>query len=177
VTARAPAGATGGTLGPPASSGQTVSFAKPVPADSSQTPPPRARLFLIVASVLAACWGLALALLAYFTANAVMLNREQILASPFVVTATVEGNPSNGRVSVEREWKKHALSGTITVKNLTAVGARPGIKYVMPLYRPDDAFRVTETPFSSGTPLIYPATPDALKQLEAIVGHADAGHP
>jgi len=134
-------------------------------------------LFLIVASVLAACWGLSLALLAYFTANAVMLNREQILASPFVVTATVEGNPSNGRVSIEREWKKHALAGTITVENLTAVGARPGIKYVIPLYRPDDAYRVTETPFSSGTPLIYPATPDALKQLEAIVGHPDAAHP
>jgi len=157
-----------------------VPSGKPVPSsqsDSSETPPRRSRVFLITASVLAAAWGLSLALLALFTANPVMLNREQILASPYVVTGTVAGDPSKGQVSVEREWKKHALAGTITVDNLAAAGARSGIAYLIPLSRPDDAFRVTETPFSNGSPLIYPATPDALKQLQAILAHPEAAHP
>ena len=143
----------------------------------SDSPPPlpsrQSRLFLITASMLAAGWGITLALLALFTANPVMLNREQILGSPYVVTGTVVGDPSAGRVSVEREWKKSALAGTITVENLAAVGARPGIAYVIPLSRPDDAFRVTEAPFAGGAPLIYPATPDAIRQLQAILGRQE----
>ncbi len=147
-----------------------------VRSDSSQTPPRRSRLFLIAASVLAAAWGLTLALLALFTANPVVLNREQILGSQYVVTGTVAGDPSKGQVSVEREWRKNALSGTITVENLAAAGARPGIAYVIPLSRPEDAFRVTETPFSNGASLIYPATTDALEQLQAILGHPATAH-
>ena len=51
-----------------------------------------------------------------------MLNVEQVEASPYVVTGTVNGDPAKGQVAVEREWKKHALSGTITVENLREAG-------------------------------------------------------
>jgi hypothetical protein len=98
-----------------------------------------------------------------------MLNVEQVEASPYVVTGTVNGDPAKGQVTVEREWKKHALSGTITVANLREAGARAGTAYIIPISRPYDAFRVTDSPYFGTGPLIYPATPDALKQLEAIL--------
>jgi hypothetical protein len=131
----------------------------------------RSRAFLIIAAVLVAVWMVTLGLLAHFSANPVMLNREQILASTFVVTGTVSGDPASGRVTVEREWKKQSLSGTITVENLAAAGARAGVTYVIPLSRPDETLRVTEAPYSNGAHMIYTATPDALNQLRAIVDY------
>ena len=127
------------------------------------------RPFLAVAAVLAAAWLVVLTLLAIFTANPVMLNVEQVEASPYVITGTVTGDPAKGQVTVEREWKKHALSGTITVENLPDAGARAGTPYLIPLSRPYDAFRVTASPYSGTGPLIYPASPEAIKQLETIL--------
>jgi hypothetical protein len=152
-----------------------IPAAQPEPAAQSASspialpPPRRSRTFLIVAAVLAACWGVTLSLLAYYTANPVTLNYDQVVASPYVVTGTVAGDPAAGQVTVEREWKKHALTGTITVQNLAASGARSGKTYILPLSRPGEALRVTIIPFGDGTPLIYPATPDALKQLQTML--------
>jgi hypothetical protein len=131
----------------------------------------RSRIFLVVAALLAAAWMVSLLVLAHYTANPVMLNREQILDSPYVVTGTVAGDPASGRVFVEREWKRQALSGTISVANLSATGAKTGITYIFPLSKPDDSLHVTEAPNSNGTPLIYPATPASLDQLKAIVDY------
>ncbi len=146
--------------------------AEPEPSRKPESTRARAhgsRLFLGVAAVLAAAWLAVLALLAIFTGNPVMLNVEQVEASPYVITGTVTGDPAKGQVSVEREWKKHALSGTITVENLLEAGARAGTSYVIPLSRPYDAFRITESPYSGMGPLIYPASPEAIKQLETIL--------
>jgi hypothetical protein len=131
----------------------------------------RSRMLLVAAALLAAAWMVSLLVLAHYTANPVMLNREQILESPYVVTGIVVGNPASGRISVEREWKKQALTGTITVANLTATGAKTGDTYIIPLYKPDESLHVTEAPNSNGTPLIYPASPAALDQLKAIVDY------
>lgn len=141
-----------------------ASFGPPVPTNR------RSRLFLIVASVLVAVWMVILFLMVRFTANPVALNREQVLKSQYVVIGSVAGDPSQGRVAVEREWKRHALAGTITVENLAATRPRPGIEYIIPLSHPAEALRVTEAPFTNGTPVIYPATPAALQQLQAILG-------
>jgi len=121
--------------------------------------------------VLAAAWMVSLLVLAHYTANPVVLNREQILESPYVVTGTVLGDPASGKISVEREWKRQALSGTITVANLSATGAKTGVTCIIPLSKPDELLQVTEVPNSNGTPLIYPATPAALEQLKAIVDY------
>jgi hypothetical protein len=166
VTARAPVGASGADFGPPMPSAEPEFSRKPA---STSSPAHGSRLFLIVAAVLAAAWLAVLTLLAIFTANPVMLNVEQVEASPYVVTGTVTGDPAKGQVAVEREWKKHALSGTITVENLPEAGARAGTAYIIPLSRPYDAFRVTESPYSGTGPLIYPASPEAIKQLETIL--------
>jgi hypothetical protein len=124
---------------------------------------------LVIAAVLAAAWMVAILLLAHYTANPVTLNREQILESPFVVIGTVVGDPARGHVSVEREWKRQALSGTIDVANLSATGVKTGQTYIIPLSKPDQSLQVTEAPNSNGTALVYPATPDALDQLKSIV--------
>jgi hypothetical protein len=143
--------------------------------DVPPAPARRSRPFLVAAAVLAAAWMLTLALLAIYTANPVMLNWDQIQASAYVVTGTVVGDPAKGQVAVAREWKKQALSGTITVENLREAGALTGREYIIPLSRPDDAFRVTETPYSDGSPLVYPASPDALEQLQKILQASKAG--
>ena len=138
----------------------------PLPAPASIG---RSRIFLAAAAVLAAVWMVALLVLAHYTANPVVLNREQVLESPYVVTGTVVGDTASGKISVEREWKRQALSGTITVANLRATGAKTGETYIIPLSKPDDSLHVTEVPNSNGTPLVYPATSPALDQLKAIV--------
>lgn len=129
----------------------------------------RSRILLVIAAVLAAVWIVALLVLAHYTANPVMLNREQILDAPYVVTGTVTGDPASGHVSVDREWKRQALSGTISVANLSATGAKAAGTYIIPLSKPDATLQVTEAPNSNGIPLIYPASPAALDQLKAIV--------
>jgi hypothetical protein len=131
----------------------------------------RSRNLLVIAAVLAAAWMVAILLLAHYTANPVTLNREQILDSPYVVTATVLGDPASGQVSVEREWKKQSLSGTIDVANLSATGVKAGLTYILPLSKPDQSLQVTEAPNSNGTALVYPATPEALDQLKSIVDY------
>jgi hypothetical protein len=144
----------------------------PLPAAPPTLPSFRgSRVFLAVAAVLAAVWIVSLLVLAHYTANPVVLNREQILDSPYVVTGTVVGDPASGKVSIEREWKKQALAGTITVTNLSATGAKSGVAYIIPLSKPDKSFSVTESPNSNGKPLVYPATPAALDQLKAIVDY------
>jgi hypothetical protein len=125
----------------------------------------------MIAALLAAAWMVAILLLAHYTANPVTLNREQILESPFVVTGTVVGDPARGHVSVEREWKKQALSGTIDVANLSATGAKMGLTYIIPLSKPDQSLQVTEAPNSNGTALVYPATLEGLDQLKSIVDY------
>jgi hypothetical protein len=163
---RAPVGVRGADFGPPMRSAELEPSRKPA---STSSPAHGSRLFLVVAAVLAAAWIAVLTLLAIFTANPVMLNVEQVEASPYVITGTVTGDPAKGQVTVEREWKKHALSGTITVENLREAGARAGTQYIIPLSRPYDAFRVTESPYSGTGPLIYPASSEAVKQLETIL--------
>lgn len=140
-------------------------------------PPPtpaslrRSRMLLVIAAVLTAAWMVALLVMAHYTANPVVLNREQILESPYVVTGTVVGEPASGKVAVEREWKKQALSGTISIANLAATGAKSGVSYIIPLSKPDESLHVTEVPNSEGMPLIYPATAASLDQLKAILDY------
>jgi hypothetical protein len=154
----------------PSSGEYSASQELPVAPDS-RAAVRRSQILLFVAAVLAVVWMVAILLLAHYTANPVTLNREQILESPFVVTGTVVGDPASGHVAVEREWKKQALSGTIDVANLSATGAKTGLTYIIPLSKPDQSLQVTEAPNSNGTALIYPAIPDALEQLKAIVDY------
>jgi hypothetical protein len=125
---------------------------------------------LIVAAAIAIIWGAFLIVMAWLTANPVTLNRDQILRADFVVTGTIESDPRGGEVSVLREWKKNGLTGTIHLENLDeAPGARRGATYLMPLSHALTGYRVTEARLANSAALIYPATPEAIDQLEKIL--------
>ncbi len=128
---------------------------------------PRSRAPLHAAGAFTLLWCAALGLLAWQTANPLTLNVAQLANADFVVTATVSPeNPTT--VDVEKEWKREAKLGSITVENLRDTNAQPGETYLMPLTRhAGDVFQVTPTPLTKHqrVPLVYPATPKAFEQL------------
>ena len=133
------------------------------------------RLLLIIASVVAIVWCACLIVMAWVTANPVTLNRDQILRADFVITGTIDSDPHGGEVSVVREWKTNHLTGTIHVENLDeAPGARGGATYLMPLSHALTGYRVTEARLANSAALIYPATPEAIEQLEEILADRPA---
>ncbi len=131
---------------------------------------------LVSAAIVTVAWCVMLITMAWLTANPVTLNRDQILRADFVVTGKVESEPASvGQVAVSREWKTNGLSGTIHVENLAEAKARPGATYLIPLSRSTTGYRVTDARLDDGAPMIYPETPTAIEQLEAILpDHAAA---
>jgi hypothetical protein len=106
------------------------------------------------------------------TSDPVTLNRDQILRAQHVVSATVE-DPSRGRVTVERAWKGENLSGTLDVENLPEAHPQTGATYLLALSRRGGEFRIVDTLQRTRMPLIYPATPEAVEQLRAILGQPE----
>jgi hypothetical protein len=139
------------------------------PAQSDRlSPPSRGPLIAIV--ILSVAWIVTLIVMAWLTANPVALNRDQILRADDVITGKVESEPRLGEVSVVRDWKKQVLKGTIHVENLDDARAHKGETYVIPLAPAATGYRVPEARLANGAVLIYPATPPAIEQLEAILG-------
>ncbi|MEX1098529.1 MAG: hypothetical protein WED34_20960 [Planctomycetales bacterium] len=131
-----------------------------------------ARLVLLIAAGISAVWGACLAGLALLTANPVTLNPAQIDAADYVVTAIVSSERPD-EIVVETEWKRGRELGTILVENLKEAKAVSGERYLIPLTRAGrDRYRVTETLQAELPPLIYPAVPEAERQLAALLGQA-----
>lgn len=118
----------------------------------------------IAAAVL---WWIALALMALFTANEVVLSRDQIAAADIVIT----GKPVAGKnqtVAVERVWSGELAEKEIAVANLPdSPLVKTGESIILPLSRAGDQYRIT-TLQPVAPPLIYPATPEALDQLRQM---------
>ena len=115
-------------------------------------------------------WVLSLATLAFVTANPVTLNREQILDSRTIVSATVD-DPATGACTVVDVWRGPGEPGRqITVQGLPAGQIQPGRTYLLPLeLQRGEKYRIVPAKSVPGKPgLIYPATPHAVAQLEAI---------
>ena len=128
----------------------------------------RSRRLLIAAISIAAVWGTALAGL-LFTPKPVTLNRAQIRRAEFVVTGTIS-DPQQGTVVVEKEWKHGEKLEHMTNVNLNRTGARRDSTYLIPLSKTSGKqFQVTPTPLPTQAPLIYPATPEAIAQLEKLL--------
>jgi hypothetical protein len=129
---------------------------------------------LVVTGAIAAAWLAAIVTLAVTTANPITLNRVQIEDSDLVVTARIlPGKPTTAQV--EREWKIGAKLETITVENIGKTPARPGKLYLIPLSRRmGDVYIVTPTRLPGKSPLVYPAVPDATRQLEAILNRSSS---
>lgn len=153
----------------PTDSKSNESALPPAPARAPGIVPlTRTQLSLVVA--LAVGWFIALAALAWWTANPITLNRQQIADSDLVIVGTVE-NAKTGTVTVDRKWKRDIADQKITIGNLSRVQVKDGEQYLFPL-------RVTDIPTYVLTPLVdvetpplvYPSTPAAIEQLEHILG-------
>jgi hypothetical protein len=142
--------------------------AVPSPA-KLEAPRPHSRGPLIFSSALAIVWCAILIAMAWLTSDPITLNRDQILGADFVITGRVESDPAAGEVTVLREWHKNALSGTIHVENLGDVRVRTGQTYLMPLSHAPTGYRITEARLANSALLVYPATQEAVRQLEQIL--------
>ncbi len=113
------------------------------------------------------------------TRSPIVLSRPQFLVSTLDVIAQVDSlEPGTVRV-IRVHWPKdrEELAGrTITVTNLAECKedwTGPG-EYILPLVKEGDSYRVAVVPRSPGLPSyaqrprIYPATPEALRQLDEV---------
>lgn len=131
-------------------------------------------------------WVLLLVGLVNRTANPVTLNRAQIAHADYVVTA-MPMDAAKGTFQVEREWKHGAELGAIQIHDLPPTPSLERRESLIPLTRrADGSFVVTQGELSNPghektvaahvPPVIYPATPDALRQLEALLRSGVAAH-
>jgi hypothetical protein len=116
----------------------------------------------------AGLWVAALAVLALTTANPVVLNWAQLRAARYIVTARVI-DVATGRCEVQQQWTAGERLTTITVRNLAETGAEGGQVYLLPLVpAAGGEFDVAPTPLPKNRPLVYPATPEAIRQLREL---------
>lgn len=143
---------------------------------------PRSRTPLYLVLLLAAAWICGLALLTWTSSNPITVNSKQIADSAIVVVGRI-ADLRRGRVT-EVTLRRGALSipSEIHVSNLPETGARQGGTYILPLVRAQadngldtSDFRVTPSHLPGGIPLVYPATPEALRQLDRIAGEVRPG--
>jgi hypothetical protein len=147
----------------------------------------RARaLWLIVTAVLFAAWLGWLTYLAATTSHPIVLSRAQLLVSTIDVIADVpgkDGRPADRTTVIEVHWPTYGpeqklVGKTIRVVNLPDCEFKwtgPG-RYILPLVKDGDAFRVAAIPPSPGFDTdiqgqqarIYPLSPQTLEQLETI---------
>ena len=107
--------------------------------------------------------------MALFTANPVTLNREQIIRAETLVTATVV-DPVTGTIHIEKFWKGDREVDSITLGNLNETGAKAGVSYIIPVTElRKDRYMVTTTRLPKNPPLIYPNTPESVRQLQSIL--------
>ena len=132
----------------------------PLPA-----PPSRRRL---LAAVIAILWPAALALLVLTTANPITLNRRQILEADAVVTAQVIDLES-GTCRIVKQWSGENLPHDLVVSKLTEAGIQPAGEWILPLVRSSDGWEVIPLRLPSQPRLVYPATADAVRQLQEIL--------
>lgn len=129
----------------------------------------KAGQLLVVAVLVAGVWWLMLAALALLTANPVTLNRVHVRQADCIVTATVS-DLDRDTLTVNKAWKQRIKLDRIIVENLKQTDAKPGQSYLMPLSRiANNRYRITPTPLPENPPIIYPATPEALQQLNELL--------
>lgn len=131
---------------------------------------PRGLGWLAVA--LAAGWPAALAALAVWASNPVLLNRKQVLdarRAGVIVEARVV-DAASGECAVLRQWPTATVGETVRVHNLSGTPAVTGETYLLPLLRADNGgWDIAPTPLPDSRALIYPATTETVAQLERLL--------
>lgn len=139
--------------------------------------PPRAPFWISILIVVV--WVGTVAALTWTSANPVTLNQQQILNSDLVVVGKVVDDPAPRYVIEPVDHQPWPLTERrpIGVSNLPGTEAHAGQTYIFPLTRHAEDqgvpmhgdYFVTPSHLPNAAPLIYPATPAALKQLEQIL--------
>ena len=145
----------------------------PVPAPSR-----RGRLWIAGAAALA--WIILLGTLALTSANPPTLNAYQIADADYIVIAQPGDAPNE--LVVESELKQQAQLERVRVVDLAEAKLVAGQRYIVPLSgSPDGEMRVTQSLHAKlagnkedravqlRRPLVYPATDETLKQLDALL--------
>ena len=145
----------------------------PSASDAAAAPQPapsgaRIRWLLKAAFAVVAAWWMTLAVLALTTSNPVVVSPDQIGISDVVITGTVP--PEGELVAVERVWYGEFDGTEVRVVNLAeSAPVEPGQKYLFPISRSGNHYRITTLERQTSPPLVYPATPEALDQLRQIL--------
>jgi hypothetical protein len=125
---------------------------------------------LWAAGLLFALWTIALAALAFATANPPVVNWRQLSQARHLAVVQVE-DVASGRCRLLRTLTPGALPGTLQVLNLDEAKARAGREYILPLAPAvasrDGTYRIVALEERGIGPLIYPATPEFESQIAA----------
>lgn len=148
--------------------------ADPRPESRSRFRPSRA-----IATGVGVIWLSVLVWLVASSANPVTVNRAQVAiaaAQGAVVSGTVV-DESAGRVQIVEVLSQGADAGEpvtqgaeISIGDLSRSGScKNGQRYLFPLGRRGSAFAVMPTNLPGGTPLVYPDTEDARRQVADVL--------
>lgn len=121
------------------------------------------------AALIALGWCAALAWLALATSNPITLNRKQIRDADAVVTVRVI-DAKAGTCRIVQQWTGDPLPQEIVVDRLLETAARGDAEWILPLARHRGELSVLTSRLPSKARLVYPATPEAVRQLAAILG-------
>lgn len=150
------------------SAGSTAPAQSPAVPDAApaQVMPFTRRRWIVI--LIAVVWCGALAGLVLTSANPLTLNRRQILDAAAVVTVQIVDRPA-GECRVTRQWTGAPLPEQINVQQLSETAATAEGQWILPLDVRGGRLQVLPSLLPSGARLVYPATPDAVRQLEAIL--------
>ena len=129
------------------------------------------KLFSITA-LLAATWMILLLVLSVTSANPVTLNRDQIVEATEVLTVLIK-DQQMGTVQVEKSWKSELSDHELVVTDIASMGVATGQRFLIPITREGSQWQVMPSKLPNNARLIYPATPEAERQLNSILktGH------
>ncbi|MBL8851510.1 MAG: hypothetical protein JNG89_17635 [Planctomycetaceae bacterium] len=138
------------------------------PTDSPAASPSVSVAAHTAIAIIAIAWCAALTWLVLATANPVTLNRRQILDADAVVTAQLV-DPATGTCRIVRQWNGPMLPNEIVVAYLDETAVRAGGDWILPLVKIGDQPEVLASSLRSHARFVYPATPEVLEQLDAIL--------
>lgn len=123
-----------------------------------------------LAAGLFALWFALLAGLAFWTANPVTLNRQQLRHADIVVQATVD-NITTGQCTIVQSWPAGAAGEVVMVKGLDGIPIVIGESYVLALQRDPqgNGYTIVTTAPPESAQLVYPATDDSLRQVSEVL--------
>jgi hypothetical protein len=153
---------------------ETIASAAATHAGDPRQRVPKHRLILKLAVAATMLWSLALAGMAFLTANPPAISRDQLRRSDAVVTARLD-KARPDRIRIER-----VLSGGLTADDVVTVLNLPeqsafaaGELCVIPLSHFRRDYKVTMLEGQRAPPLIYRATPETMGAVKQILREAN----